>query len=210
MTNNSSDCCIVIQGPTDKNFVEHNKNCWSGFTIIFSTWKDSDMSAYDFEKDIVIFNEYPKYPGFGNWNYQRISSLNGIKRAKELGFKRVLKWRSDFMTNNGQKLYSLFDKDKLNFYAFISHNEGYLTDYFLEGNVDDLYEIFNHESEGSFAEKLMTKRIFDLDLLKKTNFICKKLNKDSDVYWHKLGYWLSENVNLDTYSDKLGQIIFKN
>lgn len=208
MKNNNSECCVVIQGPTVAEYVKKNKECWSGFTIIFSTWENSDVSAYDLESDIVLFNKFPDTPGFGNWNYQRISSLNGVIKAKELGFKRVLKWRSDFMTNNASKLFSLFDKNKLNFYAFIPHDNGYITDYFFEGDTNEIYEILNFESTGSFAEKLLTKRIFDLGLINKTNFICKKLNKESDIYWHKMGYWLSDNINLETYLDKLGIIKF--
>jgi hypothetical protein len=208
MMDKFKDICVVIQGPTSNENVMKNKKCWEGIPIIFSTWVDSDKTAYDLDNDIVIFNEYPKEHGVGNWNLQRVSTLNGIILAKKLGYKRVLKWRSDFMTNNGINLYNLFDFDKMNFWSFIPHDGGYVTDYFMEGDINQMYELFNFESNGPFAEKIMTKRLFDLNFLDKINFICKKLNSESDVYWIKSKYWLSQNKQISIYQDTLGEINF--
>jgi hypothetical protein len=197
------DRCIIIQGPTNHTYVLDNKNCWSGNPLIFSTWSDSDKSAYDLENDIVLFNDYPPSAGVRNWEYQRISTLNGIKKAKELGYKRVLKWRSDFKTNNSEKFLELFDLDKINFYAFMDHMGGYVTDFFMEGDINDMLELFDFEGEGQFPEKILTDRLYQLNLHHKINFICKSLNNDANVYWYKLNYWFTNNINDKNYLDKI-------
>lgn len=195
--------CIVIQGPTNSNHVLENKKCWNSFPIIFSTWINSDKSAYDLNNDIVLFNKYPLHCGVANWEYQRISTLNGLKKAKELGFKRALKWRSDFKTNNGYKLLELFELDKINFYAFIKHRDGYVADFFVEGDIDELINLFDTEKNGTYPEQILTNRLYELNLNKKSNFICKLLNDDADVYWHKYKYWFKKNICENSYSDKI-------
>ena len=195
--------CIIIQGPTEFLHVQENKMCWKNNPIIFSTWVDADKSAYDLENDTVLYNEYPKKLGPDNWNYQRISTLNGIILAKEKGYNRIVKWRSDFKTNNAGKLLNLFNLDKINFYAFMNHRGGYVTDFFMEGNIDDMFNIFNTNTSGDFPERILTNRIYELNLDKKINFICKQLNKNANVYWHKHNYWFTNNNHQENYLDKI-------
>jgi hypothetical protein len=195
--------CIIIQGPTNEKYVLDNKNCWKDNQIIFSTWIDSDKSVYNLDNDIVLFNNYPSHTGVANWEYQRISTLNGILKAKELGFKRVVKWRSDFKTNNSKNLLKLFDLDKINFYAFVNHRGGYITDFFMEGDINDMLELFNNEKNGEFPERILTDRVYELNLDKKVNFICKLLNNECDIYWHKLNYWFTDNISQEVYSDRI-------
>lgn len=192
--------CIVIQGPTNKFHVDENKKCWHNQDIIFSTWKGSNISAYD-TNDFVLYNTIPNVKGPKNWNLQRISTLNGILKAKELGYTRVLKWRSDFKTNNGKDLLELFDKNKLNFYAYMHHRGGYITDFFMEGDINDMFNIFNTDEEGDFPERILTNRIIELGLKDKCNFICKDLTDNVNIYWHKLSYWFTDNVDKTGYAN---------
>jgi hypothetical protein len=194
---------IIIQGPTNKKYVSENKECWKDNSIIFSTWVDSDKSAYDLEKDIVLFNEYPKSSIPCNWPLQRISTLNGIKLAKELGFDRVLKWRSDLKTNNAEELLNLFQLDKINFYAFMNHREGYFTDFFIEGGVNEMIDLFNTTKTEDYPEKILTNQMFELNLQNKSNFICKLLTEEVDIYWNRLNYWMHVNKNHNEYLDKI-------
>lgn len=96
---------IIIQGPlVCKNHftlesVRHYERMFPGIKVIVSTWKDAptwELELIENEKDaIVVQSEYPSNPGFGNINLQSISSLAGVKKAKEIGIKYVLKTRSD-------------------------------------------------------------------------------------------------------------------
>lgn len=200
------DICIVVQGQTVCEDVQNLKDCWKGFTIIFSTWEDANKSCYT-DDDIVIYNKYPDNRGPQNLNLQRISSLNGFMKADSMGFKRVLKWRSDLKTNNGVEFIKLFDENSINFYAFMNHRDGYLTDFFMEGSIDDMINLFSipsNELTPPYPEFAFTKRLYKLGLDSKINLICKKLIKEkADVFWRTRRYWFYGNVNRDEYCDKL-------
>ena len=194
--------CIIIQGPTNKFYVDENKKCWENHDIIFSTWEDADRSAYN-TNDNVLYNKYPLDFGPSNWNLQRTSTLNGIIRAKEMGYDRIVKWREDFKTNNAENLLKLFNPDKTNFYAFMDHepdnNGGYITDFFMEGDINEMYDIFSTEASGPFPERILTNRVYELGLDKKSNFICKSITEEANVYWHKRKYWMIEIVPQQNY-----------
>jgi hypothetical protein len=200
------DICIVVQGPTICEDVQNLKDCWKGFTIIFSTWEDANKSCYS-DNDIVIYNKYPANRGPQNLNLQRISSLNGFVRADSMGFKRVLKWRSDLKTNNGVELIKLFDENSINCYAFIHHKDGYLNDLFMEGDTDEMINLFSipsNELAPPYPEFAFTKRLYKLGFNSKINFIYKKLVKDEvDIFWRSRMYWMSNNVSQGGYDDKL-------
>ena len=51
--------CIIIQGPTNKFYVDENKKCWENHDIIFSTWEDADRSAYN-TNDNVLYKAMEK------------------------------------------------------------------------------------------------------------------------------------------------------
>ena len=208
---NTDDICIVVQGPTNSSNVNRIKECWNGFNLIFSTWEGSDKTCYN-DTDIVLYNKNPQSSGTMNINYQKISSLNGFLKAKELGFKRVLKWRSDFITNNSKKLLNLFDEDFLSFYSFQTfHRDGYITDFLMEGNVDELISIFSFDFNPPYPEWAFTKQVYNLGLDKKVKFICKKLVKDDvDIFWIKRNYWLSDNSKYRGYADKLPEVMNPN
>jgi hypothetical protein len=186
---------VVIQGGTMAELVPHLKDAWKGTPIIFSTWEDSDKSCYD-ENDLVLYNKIPEEKGVGNLNLQRVSSLNGFLKAKELGYDRVVKWRYDLLPKNSLGLLNLFKDDFINFYAFHDHNAGYLIDYFMEGEIDDMINLYTFtDLNVPHAEVAFTNRMFELELDKKANFICRLLSVDDvDVYWQKYNYWLSDNV----------------
>lgn len=175
-----------------------------GIPIIFSTWETSPSICYS-EADVVLYNELPA--DFGTWNYnlQRVSSLNGFMKAKKMGFTRVIKWRSDLIPQNFHMLLELFEVDKINFYSFMNHLHGYVTDFFMEGDIDELIALFSDETtDPPYPEFAFTNKLFELGLDKKANFICKRLSRDgADVFWDKLGYWFSDNVSADQYMDSI-------
>jgi hypothetical protein len=193
--------CLIVQGPTFCDNVLNIKKYWNGIPIIFSTWKDCNKDCYSVD-DIVIYNEYPTNNGVKNLNLQKVSSLTGILKAKELGYKRVIKWRQDFYPSDYKKLIKLFKEDCINFYAYMMHEHGYITDYFMEGEIDDMINLFNiTDINVPYPEFAFTKRLFEIDLDKKSNFICKDLNKENDIFWKSKNIWLSEQNKSNIFNN---------
>lgn len=198
---------VVIQGPTHCDIIERIKKGWGNIPIIFSTWEGQPKFCYS-DDDIVVYNKKPADVGVGNLNMQVISSMGGFLKAKELGYKRVVKWRSDLIPNDGVGLLNLFEKDCFNFYSFLDDRDGYLADFFMEGELDEMINLFTIDNLYPLhAEVAFTNRMFELGLDKKANFICKKLSENGvDIFWHKevfgrMGYWYSENVEQEQYKD---------
>jgi hypothetical protein len=198
-----NDICVVVQGRTEIEFVKVLKEKFN-IPLIFSTWEDADKTVY-FETDIVLYNQYPSDRGPHNFQLQRISSLNGFLKAKELGFKRVIKWRCDLEPNNSDELLKLFDNESINLYSFIIHRDGYIADFFMEGDVDDMISLFTIESNPPYPEFGFTKQMYNLGLDKKANFVLKKLTKDNDILFkHGYGhYWMTNHQSLNHFTDKL-------
>jgi hypothetical protein len=201
-----NDICVVVQGRTEIEFVRVLKEKFN-IPLIFSTWEDADKTAYS-ETDIVLYNQYPSDRGPHNFQLQRISSLNGFIKAKELGFKRVIKWRCDLEPNNADELIKLFDTNYINFYAFVQHQEGYLTDFFMEGNIDDMITLFSIDSNPPYPEFAFTHKMYELNFDKKINFILNKLTNENNILFkHGYGhYWMTNHQNEAIYKSELPQI----
>jgi hypothetical protein len=200
----SNDICVVVQGRTEIEFVKVLKEKFN-IPLIFSTWEDADKTAYS-ETDIVLYNEYPLDRGPHNFQLQRISSLNGFIKAKELGFKRVIKWRCELEPNNSDELLKLFKFECINFHAFVKHQHGYLTDFYMEGNIDDMIELFSIEGNPPYPEFAFTKKFYDLQLNKKVNFILNKLTKDNDILFkhgYAGNYWMTIQQTHEEFTYKL-------
>lgn len=100
---------IVIQGPivATHNFsletIRLYKKNFPGTLIILSTWEGEDHVQIRNIKEegvCVLENKKPQNPGITNVNFQIHSTAEGIKKAKELGAKHILKTRTD------QRIYS--------------------------------------------------------------------------------------------------------
>jgi hypothetical protein len=183
---------IVIQGPSQ--FVPEIKKAWDGYDLIWSTWK-GDENYYD-ENDVVIFNDMPDNKGTKNIALQQKTTLAGVLKAKEMGYERVLKWRSDMIPTNANSLFELFDNDSNNFLFYHNVREGYYIDYFMEGNVDDIYNMWQFdELNPLYAEKALTDNIIKMNLVGNIRFFGKKITNKNDIYW------LKNDLNLSTYNN---------
>jgi hypothetical protein len=200
-----SDICVVVQGRTEIEFVKVLKERFN-IPLIFSTWEDADKTAYS-ETDIVLYNKYPSDRGPHNFQLQRISSLNGFIKAKELGFKRVIKWRCDLEPNNSEELLKLFKLDYINFHAFVNHQHGYLADFYMGGDIDDMIELFSIDITPPYPEFAFTLKMYKLKFDKKINFILNKLTENNNILFkHGYGhYWMTNHQNEAIYKIKLPQ-----
>jgi hypothetical protein len=193
--------CIVVQGQTNPQYVKQIKECFKGNHIIFSTWEGTDTDIYD-EWDVVLYNPIPADKGIKNLNLQRVSSLKGFLKGKGMGFKRVLKWRSDFICKDSEELLKLFPEDKMSFYAW--HRDNYVTDFFMEGDIDEMINLFSFDGMNArFPEQAFTNSLMGLGLASKTHFVCKDINESNDIKWLKHDYWFSENTLDNNYRNKI-------
>lgn len=182
----TDDICIVIQGASTN--VEEQKIVWKDFKnqIIFSTWKGEERK---YEKsDNVIFSDIPAHRGTSNLNLQKISTLCGVERAKELGYKRVLKMRSDQVPTNPHKFLNEFSEEKIT--VFLRHlhgDEPYYADYFMCGKIDVMHEIWQLDAlqNCAYSEWAITKKI--KSVCSCVEFYKNKINKDNNVISFKWG-----------------------
>jgi hypothetical protein len=185
--------CVVVQGPTYPHWLQKVKESWEGYQIIFSTWEGADKGAYE-ESDIVIYNPIPPSAGVRNLNYQKVSTINGFLKAKELGWDRALKVRGDFNTTTADGLFELFDTTKLNLYGYWG---SYITDFFMEGEIDDIITLFETEGiDGQYPEWHLTKKLYTSGLNKKAVCVAKRLVENvCDIRWEPKEYWFSVHSN---------------
>ena len=175
------DFCVVIQGPTKPNLLDKIRESWSGFPVIYSTWKGEE--EYYLDEDEVWYTIPLVEPGYKNINYQKLSSINGFKRAKELGYRNVLKWRSDMYPTDAKGLVGLLKENMLNVYSFVNHQHGYFTDYFMAGDIDTMMKVFSFKADPPYPEYGFTKSILSHIPICDINIIGNKITQENDVIW---------------------------
>jgi hypothetical protein len=194
--------CIIVQGPAYSNSIAQIRECWKGYDIIYSTWKGYE--GLHAEDEITIYSDIPHSNGIKNLNYQKVSTLAGLNMAKELGYDRALKWRSDMWTNNAEGLLSKFT-DGYNTLFWHEQNDGYLSDYWMEDTIDNLIKIWDIEPNGAFPERVITNRIEQLGLMNRVNLLISELNKDIDIFWNTSygPYWMNVLNNETIYKNNI-------
>lgn len=182
--------CVVIQGQTLPDNLAKLKEKWAGYQLVFSTWMGSEEHYQP--DDVVIFSQMPEVNGVSNFNLQKITSWNGLTLAKKMGWDRALKWRSDMWPSDSDSLWNTFDMESLNFFAWHESSGGYVTDYFMEGDIVDVLGLFDVEDVSShFPEGHVTNRMYELGLDKKARCVGNKFHSNTDVFWAKNDLWLS-------------------
>ena len=185
---------VVIQGPTTN--YDELKEKW-GPNIVWSTWKGSE--SYYLDQDNVIYSKPPIENGTHNVNLQKISTLNGLKKAKQLGYTRAVKTRSDLYPTDYYKLVSLF-KEGLNVTFFHNYKDGYYVDYIFEGDIDLLIQCFSFTNiTPSYPEQIITKQINKVYSKKDIHYYGKFLNKSNDLFWIKNNLYLSSYITFPKF-----------
>jgi len=200
-----NDFVIIVQG--SNIYVEQIKKALTDLNVIFSTWVGEEEKYC--KNDNVIFNEIPNYSGPANLNYQKVSTLSGLKKAKELGYNRALKLRGDIIPTNINELIKLFNNNSLNFLCWHCHEvypncPGYLIDYLMSGKIDDLIELWDIEDmswctvpEIHLTQQYISKLIDRVDI----QYFLPELNSNNDLFWIKRGFNLS-SYQANTIYDK--------
>lgn len=192
-----SKIAIVVQGASTN--VEEQKTAWRMVSgdLIFSTWVGEE-SKYT-EMDKVVYSEPPAEPGPANFNYQMKSTVEGLKKAKELGYTHALKIRGDLIPTAAEDFLNLFKlKNSIYFLCWHAHRAypncpGYLVDYLTFGTVDDLLNLWSIDNVFyTVPEILLTQSFIDKFEPSKLEYFLDELNPDNNLYWIK------RNVYLDT------------
>lgn len=184
---------VLIQGQS--NCVAQQKDAWKGFDVIFSTWVGEE-NKYT-ENDIVLYNTPPSTSGPANFNYQIVSTINGLVKAKELGYKNVLKIRSDLIPTNASKFFNVLDETKLNFLCWHAHEvypgcSGYLVDYLISGPIDDMIKLWDISNIFCVVpEVMLTWQYINECKEMDVNYFMNELNNENDLWWIKNNIYLS-------------------
>ena len=199
----NSKRCILIQGPThpSKNTIG---KIWKGNLIIWSCWQGEEREYMGGGE--VVFNTPPKTKvnHSHSLDLQRISTMNGLIRAKELGFGRVLKWRSDMIPTNPQRFLECCREDSFNIHSFHKHQMGYITDFFMEGEVDDMIRLFSFPPvKYGYPEEALTAQFFANGLDKKVHYLVEDINEENDVMWLKRNSKFSEMLSQPNYMNRI-------
>lgn len=96
---------VLVQGPYDVSItpktISSIRRLFGGVPIVLSTWEGAEIPALPDMPDAVVYNKCPPPDAFGNFNRQRYSTLEGLKRVST---EYVFKIRSDFVLKNSNIL----------------------------------------------------------------------------------------------------------
>ena len=155
--------CILYTGKSEFiNEIKKIKN-YNNYNFIFSTWKGNE-SKYE-KNDVVVFNDTSNLAIKTSLELQRITILEGLKKSKELGFRRTLKLRDDLIPTNLDKFLELINNENINILCWHEHNiglPGYFVDYLISGETDLLIDVysnidinFHQVSEAPYTKSLL-------------------------------------------------------
>jgi hypothetical protein len=195
-----NEIAIIIQGPLiiddlyqkQVNILPKQLESFCDFPkqIIFSTWEHYKQENLPVDEFNFIFNEPPPEHGQLNLWLQKKSTIEGLKRAKDLNFKYALKLRSDMVLSNPGRFFSLMNLEKLNFLCWNHHQSyvglpGYLTDFIMFGEIDEMIKLWEIEEDFANGPEIMMTE----NLIKNCNsdieYFLNKLSEDCDLFWVK-------------------------
>lgn len=163
----SRHIAIVMQGPLAHmaNFTLETCRLYRRLfplsTVILSTWEDEDSKILQRIREegiVIVTSAKPAFAGISNINYQLVSTMQGIRKAEELGAKYILKTRTDqriYAPNTDEYLWSLIksfplmrttiQKERLialnlNTFKFRPYS---ISDMFLFGSLPDMVLYWN-------------------------------------------------------------------
>lgn len=189
------DFVIIVQGSS--SYTEQLREALKDFNVIFSTWVGEEKKYSD--SDLVVYSQLPLYAGPANLNLQKITTIAGLNRAKELGYKRALKLRSDIIPTNISEFVKYLDNNSMNFLCWHCHEvypncPGYLIDYLMSGSIDDLIVLWDIQDmswclvpEIHLTQQYITKLMNKVEI----EYFLPTLNENNDLFWIKRDIRLS-------------------
>jgi len=165
MFDDINDVCIIITGLIIPGYINELINTYKNIkNKIISTWIDQDSSLINTLREngfIILLNDYPQRKS--TFNFQFTQMKFGILKAKELGFKYVLRFRTDTYIkrfNYGN------DNIKLIKDIYSVNNDNIPSNIELKNNNDKLLQFIN-----------CTKNLYN-----KITFICGELCHNINIH----------------------------
>jgi hypothetical protein len=139
--------CIVITGKIVDRYVLPLLELYKDVkNKILSTWIDQPYIAL-FERNgfNIILNEYPSHRN--STNYQTVCIREGCILAQKLGFKYVIRMRTDLICSDMTKFLNCIplDDNKLSVLGFIQTHNFYIIDFFVAGSTETMLKVFSKE-----------------------------------------------------------------
>lgn len=198
------DFCILVQGPL--NHYERLKSNYNNYDLVFSTWENDKII-----NDKVIYNKIPSETGLMNSNLQRLSTLNGLLKCKEIGYKYIFKTRSDAIVLGFEKLLKQINFDVITYFSYHHHYinknfKGYFYDGYQFGEVNDLIKLWtNDEFDLNLPSEVnLTKNIYKKNL--PYDFFFDKFDDEINIFWIKRNFFLSDYKYDKNYTTNKNEI----
>jgi hypothetical protein len=201
------DTCVVITGVIDSSFVSPLINMYKDIpNKIISTWRyQSHINEFIENGFMVCLNDYPIHKN--STNYQTVNIRQGCIKAKELGFKYVIRMRTDLICNDMGLFMTViekFYKDKLTVLCGLQTTVFYYVDFFVAGPINEMLIFFNKEQETEdkrFVEQYWMEEYFN------------KSNITFDEFKQRINICLTDlrnnNIEMELISKNWGKIIGK-
>jgi hypothetical protein len=227
---NNPRSAIVMQGPlvSDYDFtletVRLYKKHFVDTDIIVSTWEDADkeyLAKIEKAGAVIILNKKPAVAGIGNINMQLVTTMGGLRKAKELGVEYAYKTRSDqrmYAVNINEYLVNLvnhfpvkagFKQHKrliASGFGSLKYSPYLLTDVWVFGQIDDMLTYWGLDLEDRPPLAKPVTSIKDLvDAKINESYICaeflKKIGRTPDWTIHNWWQALADHfIIVDTHS----------
>src|SRR5690606_17850809 len=111
----------------------------------------------------------------------QVALMAGFKKAKEMGYERVMKWRHDMISKNLSSIEKELGRDALNVaYTHYSYDV-YYSDFIMEGPLNHMMTVWGFEKydEEYTTERILLKRIKSLKI--PIHFFGRAITPQDDV-----------------------------
>ena len=138
--------CVVLTGLIKGEYIQPLLEMYKNVKYkILSTWKDQPhLHIFRNNGFIIQLNDYPCHQN--QTNFQLVNIREGCKLAEKLGFKYVIRMRTDLICNNMVKFIENIPKDdKLSILGFIQTHTFYIIDFLMASSVETMLKIFDKE-----------------------------------------------------------------
>jgi len=205
----NSELVILITGIINNNLIDKLIETYKDINNkIISIYEDTDaniISKLEINNFKVYLNKEDKQTNLP----QLTCIVNGIKYAKELGYKYVLRSRTDISSSDFliylNKIEHLY-KEKITVICGINYYSIYILDIIVCGNINELslfYKLQTDLNDKRYIENFLLETYYDKsgitkeDIKSKINFsldICKANN--IEFYWYRNNNWKNSRVSI--------------
>lgn len=197
--------CVIITGLLKNEYISPLIEMYKDVpNKIISTWKDQPhINTLQDNGFIIQLNDYPSYRNCTN--YQTVNIREGCILAKKLGFKYIIRMRTDLICNNMIKFMECITPlytEKITVLGFINLSSFYIIDFFIAGEICEMISIFNKEQKED--DKRFVEQYWMEEYLGKNNLTFNDLK---EKLYTCLDILQSNNIDMEIISKNWGKII---